>query len=128
MYREHEDQMKKVFFKFLLSAAAVAFICNCGDDILTTGPEVDYSAYVVQEPSYAYNDLYITQTGIVLDKSGNQIGTADIYNGIIYDLDGNVSEQGINFGGLTLIYPPVVTSDAWCFPQTRLTSSIPTAS
>ena len=105
--------MKKVFFKFLLSAATVAIICNCGDDVLTTGPEVDYSAYIVQETSYIYNDFYITETGIVLDKSGNQIGTADINNGIIYDLNGNTSEQGIDFGSLTVVHPPVVTSDAW---------------
>ena len=113
MYREHEDPMKKKFFKFLLTAAAVAFICNCGDDVLTTEPDVDYSAYVVTEASYVYDDFYITGSGIVFDKSGNKIGTADIGGGIIYDLEGNILEQGIDFGGLTVIYPPVVTSDAW---------------
>ena len=111
--------MKKRLFKFLLSAAAISFICNCGGE--DTISSVNYSAYVVTEPSYVYNDLYITASGLVLDKDGNQIGTADPATGTLYDLNGNISEQGIDFGALNVVYPPVVQSDAWILTAADLT-------
>ena len=111
--------MKKRLFKFLLSAAAISFICNCGGE--DTISSVNYSAYVVTEPSYVYNDLYITASGLVLDKDGNQIGTADPATGTLYDLSGNITEQGIDFGALNVVYPPVVQSDAWILTAADLT-------
>ena len=103
--------MKKKLFSLLLSAAAVAFICNCGDE--TSGSSDLYGAYVVTEPSFVYNDLYITSSGIVLDKNGNQVGTANIATGTIYDMTGTPTEEGVNFGALTVVNPPAVKSDAW---------------
>ena len=111
--------MKKRLFKFLLSAAAISFICNCGGE--DTISSVNYSAYVVTEPSYVYNDLYITASGLVLDKDGNQIGKADPATGTLYDLSGNITEQGIDFGALNVVYPPVVQSDAWILTAADLT-------
>ena len=116
VFREHEDPMKKTLFTFLLSAAAVAFICNCGDDNVidansnTTTPIVSQISYLYKDGSTSY---IIDPYGVVTNVDGETVGLADIQNGVIYASDNSIIADGIDFSQLTLLYPPVISSLAW---------------
>ena len=106
--------MKNRFFKLFLATATLFFVCNCGDESPAAAPR---TAYVVKEPSYLYEQgdivILISGSGVVSDQDGNVVGTADIQNGIVYDLNGNVAFAEINFAELDVIEPTVVTAPAW---------------
>ena len=79
MFRAHEDPMKKTLFTFLLSAAAVAFICNCGDDGVidansnNTTPIVTQISYLYKDGSTSY---IIDPNGVVTNVDGDIVGLA----------------------------------------------------
>ena len=73
--------MKKRILPLLLSAAAIAFICNCGEETTSSQDvkNVPAQAYVVTEPSFVYVEgdktFIISQTtGTVTDVQGNCVG------------------------------------------------------
>ena len=116
MFRAHEDPMKKTLFTFLLSAAAVAFICNCGDDGVidansnNTTPIVTQISYLYKDGSTSY---IIDPNGVVTNVDGDIVGLADIQNGVIYASDNSIIADGIDFSQLDLLTPPVISSLAW---------------
>lgn len=111
--------MKKKFLKLLLSAAAIALICNCGDTpVENDDTKAQSQAYIVNEPSFVYSEgssTYIISqtTGAVTDIQGTHIGYADLNAGVIVDLNGALLASGIGTSDLTVVNPPVVTSAAW---------------
>lgn len=114
--------MKKRILPLLLSAAAIAFICNCGEETASSQDEknVPAQAYVVTEPSFVYveggNTFIISQTtGIVTDVQGNVVGNADLNAGIIVDLNGAALASNIDIATLKAVDPPTVTAPAWAF-------------
>jgi hypothetical protein len=114
--------MKKRILPLLLSAAAIAFICNCGEETTSSQDvkNVPAQAYVVTEPSFVYvegdNTFIISQTtGIVTDVQGNVVGNADLNAGIIVDLNGAALASNIDIATLKAVNPPTVTAPAWAF-------------
>ena len=111
--------MKKRILSLLLSTAAIAFICNCGDSpVEQNESNQQQQAYVVSEPSFAYTDgdnTYIISqtTGVVSDIQGNLIGYADLNAGIIVAPNGAPLVTGMDITALVAVAPPVVTSAAW---------------
>lgn len=114
--------MKKRILPLLLSAAAIAFICNCGEETTSSQDvkNVPAQAYVVTEPSFVYVEgdktFIISQTtGTVTDVQGNYIGNADLNAGVIVDVNGAALASGIDITTLKAVNPPTVTSAAWAF-------------
>ena len=122
--------MKKKLLTLLLSAASVAFICNCGDDPASSNN--DQTAYLVEKPSFLYNDgkmdYLIDLDGIVTDANGDTVGAADLNTGLIMAMDQTVIGEGVVFTELPTVMPPVVNSTAWVLSTDKTTSSTPTAS
>ena len=113
--------MKRNFFKFLLSAAAVAFICNCGEDMLvgTNGK----STPIVTQASYLYKDgntsYLIDVNGFVTSENGDTVGIADIQGGLIVAIDGSIIAEQVDFSSLDVIEPTYITSPAWILSADR---------
>ena len=114
--------MKKRILPLLLSAAAIAFLCNCGEETTSSQDvkNVPAQAYVVTEPSFVYVEgdktFIISQTtGTVTDVQGNYIGNADLNAGVIVDVNGAALASDIDITTLKAVNPPTVTSAAWAF-------------
>ena len=129
--------MKKRFLSLLLSAAAIAFICNCGEDPSSSSNDEPKTSYVVSEPSYIYTKggktYAISQaTGTVSDTLGNVIGyfaaITDPATGLpaidpatqlpttvgnITSLEGTPIASNVDLAKLDLVQPPVITANAW---------------
>ena len=112
--RVHEDFMKKKFFTLLLSAAAVAFICNCGDDAILN---VNNTTPIVGQPAFLYKDgstnYIVYVSGFVTNENGDTIGTADLQGGTIYALDQSIIADGLDFTKLDILEPTIITAPAW---------------
>ena len=112
--------MKKKFFSLLLSAAAVALICNCGDDAVINADNSDRNnPIVVSQPSFLYRDgdknYIIDAYGFVTNEAGDTVALADIASGLIVALDEQktIIAQGVNFADLEILSPTVITEAAW---------------
>ena len=117
---EHEDFMKKKLFTLLLSAAAVALICNCGDDaVINPDDNKNASTPIVSQPSFLYRDgdtnYIIDAYGFVTNEAGDTVALADIAGGLIVALDSErtIIAQGINFADLELLEPTIITETSW---------------
>ena len=107
--------MKKKLLTLLLSSIAVAFICNCSDEVITgSDPK---TAYVVNEESFLFNDgdndYIIATNGLVTNPNGDTVGAADISSGLIVAMDGSIIAQNVDFYSLDIIFPTKITSTAW---------------
>lgn len=111
--------MKNRFFnkaaKTLLLAGCALALCNCSEENFT--PPVSSSVYVVNEPSFLYDDgnmkLLVSVNGTVKDTAGNVVGAADITSGLIIANDQTVIAQGVDFNQFEPIMPTKVTAPAW---------------
>jgi len=114
--------MKRNIFKFLLSAAAVAFICNCGEDMLIDGSN-NNSIPVVSKRTYLFKDgsttYLIDVDGYVTNENGDTIGAANFQTGQIIGLDLNVLAENIDFNTLDAIDPTIIVGTAWVFSADR---------
>ena len=108
--------MKRNFFKFLLSAAAVALVCNCGDDVLV-GTNNSDNPPIVSQICYLYKDgstnYLIDANGVVTNEDGVTVGIADIQAGVIVALDNSVIAKDVDFSKLDVLTPTIITSTAW---------------
>lgn len=118
---EHEELMKKKLFTLLLSAAAVALICNCGDDAVINADNNSNSSrpIIVSQPSFLYRDgdtnYIIDAYGFVTNEAGDTIALADIATGLIVALDSQrtIIAQNVNFAELEILSPTIITETAW---------------
>ncbi len=118
---EHEDFMKKKLFTLLLSAAAVALICNCGDDAVINADNNNNSnnPIIVTQPSFLYRDgdknYIIDAYGFVTNEAGDTVALADIATGLIVALDSErtIIAQNVNFAELEILSPTIITEPAW---------------
>ena len=118
---EHEEFMKKKLFTLLLSAAAVALICNCGDDAVINADNNSNSSrpIIVSQPSFLYRDgdtnYIIDAYGFVTNEAGDTIALADIATGLIVALDSQrtIIAQNVNFAELEILSPTIITETAW---------------
>ena len=113
--------MKKKLFTLLLSAAAVALICNCGDDSVINADNNNNgnNPIIVSQPSFLYRDgntnYIIDANGFVTNEDGDTIALADIATGLIVALDSErtIIAQGVNFAELEILSPTIITEPAW---------------
>ena len=113
--------MKKKLFTLLLSAAAVALICNCGDDAVINADNNNNSnnPIIVTQPSFLYRDgdknYIIDAYGFVTNEAGDTVALADIATGLIVALDSErtIIAQNVNFAELEILSPTIITEPAW---------------
>lgn len=108
--------MNKKIISFAIALSALSLLYSCSDEIASSSDN-NINAIVTDVPVFYYDGadtpLLITGEGVVKDTAGNVIGTADIYAGVIVDVNGNPIAEGVNFGELDIISPTVITDLAW---------------
>ena len=103
--------MKRRFAKFMITSAALALVCACGDDS-SSSPNTPPSANAECAGIVATADAYVLNAngvfviyadGNVTDAAGNPVGY--FADGILMDLNGTPITTGIDLNALSGLYP-----------------------